>query len=272
MKTEEYKLKLEALEQLHEKLSEIDSIVKNDNPYVPYMRFGDYVVDVIDRKTGEQVYMASINDANKFGNTKKLPNQKKVDQKINELGLRTKYDPNKYEVRHYQLTYNKIGEYLNKGLVSTDLIQSLMSSGLNENLKVADHFATGIADPKQFFKDMSSDVAANKYRILRYTTAKGAGRFSMKANKTPGYSQDWARIMDTYLNIHANSLAKQAKLNDWGKVQADLIKEQMPQHVRDVVNKYIDYQNDPGNDFAGLRSFNFMWAMVLTLLRQHYSL
>jgi hypothetical protein len=33
------------------------------------------------------------------------------------------------------------------------------------------------------------------------------------------------------------------------------------QHLKDKINKYVDYLNSPGNDFAGIRTFNFWMAM-----------
>ena len=256
-----YRLQKEALETLHDKIVEANRIIQKEEPYIPYMRFGDYVVDVIDRKTGKQEFMTSINEHTKFGSKSRNPTEKEGLQKMRELGLYDKFPSNKYEHRQYKLTYNQIGEYLQKGLVTTDLIQSLLSSGLNEHLKMSDHFATGIDDPVQFFKDMRHDVNTNKYRILRYVHARGAGRFGLNSENIPGYSKDWARVMDSYTNIQVNSLAKQAKLQDWGEAQAELIRSPAPQHLKDKINKYVDYQNNSGNDFAGIRTFNFVMAM-----------
>lgn len=256
-----YRLQKEALESIHEKLQEIDSIVNRNTAYVPYMRFGDFVITVKDRATGDLVHMESINEQNKFGSKRRLPNEKEKKLKVQEFYKR--FDNRKYEVIPHQLTYNDIGKHINNGLVSTNLIQSLLSSGINENMRTADHMATGIADPKAFFRDVSKDVEENKFRILKYVAARGAGKFGLKSENIPGYSKDWARVMDSFINVQANSLAKQAKLQDWGEIQGKIVSETMPQHLRDKVNKYADYINDPGNDYAGLRFFNFAMAMGL---------
>jgi len=260
-----YAAKKAALEQVYAKLQDFDEHIRTDTPYVPFMRFGDYVVEVVDRKTGDQVYFKDINTHNMFGSKARLPKPKEALAAIEKLGLNKRFsNKDKYEIKHYQMTYDNAGKFINRGLVSTELIQGLLASGMNSTMKTADHLATGVEDPIQLFKDLRSQVAGSKDRVLRYIAAKGLGRFSIKSKNIEGYSEDWGKVMDSYKNIWANSLAKQAKSREWSEAQANLQLEQnIPQHVRDKINGYIDYMNNPGNDFAGMRAFNFVWAMGL---------
>lgn len=72
-----YQQRKTALGRIYGHLKEANETLNNETPYVPFIRFGDYVVDVVDRKTGDIVHLEPINDFNMFGNQKaRLPTKR----------------------------------------------------------------------------------------------------------------------------------------------------------------------------------------------------
>lgn len=258
-----YQIRKAGIEQVYGSLQEFNAHVQSDVPYVPFLRFGDYVAQVVDKRTGNTVYMPALNDQNKFGSKARLPDEKEARQRMEALGIFKKYgDKSKYDIRHFQMTYNNISKFINNGAVSTELLQGLIASGINENMKVADHLATGVENYKEVMGDISSSVKHSKDRAMRYLAAKGIGRFSIKSENIDGHSTDWARVLDSYKNIWSGQLAKQSMMAKMVEDQAALQSEQgIPDHVRKQITKYLDYVNSPESDWDAIRSFSFTFAM-----------
>lgn len=255
------RMKKEALESSLQDIKEFEDHIDTKIPYIPYMRFGDHAVMVTNRKTGKKEYLGTINDVNKISHTTRNLTEQEVQQKINELGLREKYNTNDYEITHFKMTYDNIGRYIGRNAISTELLQGLIASGLNEHIKLADHLATDIKDAKEVMSDIRDAVKGSKERALKYMSSRGIGRFGLKSENIEGHSTDWARVLEAYKNIYSSHLAKKGKMIDLIEHQAALQEKGVPQYLAKRINNYLDYVNSPESDYAGLRTFNFVFAM-----------
>lgn len=257
-----YKARRESLQRLHNELVEIDNLLRGNVPYTAHMRFGDYVVGVKDKKTGELVHMESLNDPNFFSVAPKLP-KRKADRLIREKGIYDKYSSRDYIIYHDQLTYDNIGHFINKNMISEELIQGLIASGLDRTIKLSDRLATG-EDAAKMYDEIGDAIKDNKDRLMKYHMSKGFGKFGLKTDNIPGYNQDWGKVYNAFVKISSESLARREQAGDWIEAQSSVFSEKnVPQHVRDYVKNYINYLNEPGNDYGPLRTFNFLWAMGL---------
>ena len=249
------------IEQIYNRIREFEDNLNPNAPYVPFMRFGDYMVAVKNKKTGKLVHFQPLNRYNKLGSRARLPSEKEARQKIAELGLYNKYNSNDFTISHFKANYNEITKHINKNHISTELIQGLVASGLNSNLHTADHLATDIASSDSFLASLREDVKNNRTRVLKYVASRGIGRFSIKSENIPGYDKDWSMVMDSYRGIWASSLAKQGHAMKSVKAQADLLQAQVPNHLIKDIQNYVDYVNSPDSDMALLRSASFFWTM-----------
>jgi hypothetical protein len=257
----------DVLQSFYDQIAHSESMLDRKTAYVPHMRMGDYTVWVKDRKTGELVWMQAIdNTDNMFGfKTSGLPSQKFVDQKIDTMGLRKKFDPSKYEITHGQLTYNNAGKLIQKGMLSMELIQSLNATGLERNISLAQQLGTGIQDPVGFMRAWSEDAGATKNHIMKYILAQGKGKYLIRAQDEPiigGYDRNWDNIMDAYKNTYKNSVARKSTSLELAQAQKDItLGDKISPKLRDYTNNYINFILDPSTDYGALRNFNFMWTM-----------
>jgi len=255
------------LQEFHDQLKHSEALLARDVAYIPHMRFGDYVVWVKDRKTGNLVHMEVLdNTDNLLGlKTSALPSKKHADQKIDKLGLRKKYDPKDFELTHGQLTYNSAAKLIQKGMLSMELIQSLNATGLERNIELAHMLATGVKDPQSFMKAWSEDAGSTKNHIMRYVLAQGKGKYLMRAQDEPvisGYSRDWDHVMDAYKNTFKNSIARKATAMELAAAQKDIVlSDKVAPELKKYANNYVDYMLNPSTDYGALRNFNFFWTM-----------
>jgi len=257
----------DVLQDFYDQIAHSEDMLDRKAAYVPHMRMGDYTVWVKDRKTGELVWMQAIdNTDNMFGfKTSGLPSKKFVDQKIDTMGLRKKFDASKYEITHGQLTYNNAGKLIQKGMLSMELIQSLNATGLERNLSLAQHLGTDVKDPVGFMRAWSEDAGATKNHIMKYILAQGKGKYLIKAQDEPiigGYDRNWDNIMDAYKNTYKNSVARKSTSLELAQAQKDItLGDKISPKLRDYTNNYINFILDPSTDYGALRNFNFMWTM-----------
>jgi hypothetical protein len=254
------------LEAFQSEISAINNILDPKKPYVPHMRLGNYVIWVKDKKTGDLKHMEVIdNTDNIFGfKMQGLPDDKFVQSKIDKMGLRNKYSPKDYEITHGQLTHNEAAKFIQRGMLSMELIQSLLATGLEGNIKLANKLATGVDDPVQFLKDLSNEAGSTKSHIMKYILAQGRGKYMLPENEplVDGYNKNWDKVMDAYKNSWKNSIARKAVSLDMSQYQKEILRStEIDPRLKDIANNYIEYMNDPSSDFGYLRGFNFFWTM-----------
>jgi hypothetical protein len=257
----------DALKELRDNIKMSEDIINSPNAYVPHIRLGDYVISVKRKGSDDILHFETISNTNIFGlEDGKLPSDRFVRQKIQELGLHNKFDPKDHTFDHFPLTYNNAAKYINRGLVSAELIQGLMASGLERQIKLADHLATGIDDPIKMMKDWSADVNSNKANILKYVLARGIGKHVTKSDNIPGYEKDWMKVIENYKNTFRSSLSRKAVAMKLAEAQKEMhlgrgAGSNLSVPARRISENYIDYMNTPATDYAGIRSFNFLWTM-----------
>lgn len=262
----------ELLTNIRDRLKEFNNILDPDKPYVPFMRFGDYMVQVVDKSQKDEdgkpktVHFESLNDANLFGLKTKLP-IKQAEQLIQQKGLYNKFSDPKYEIRHFQMTYNNVNKYINRNMVSHELVQGLIANGLNHNIDLADmisQHSVGIEpdEAKSIQGNIANLVKQDENRVMRLINARGMGRFGVESRNIDGHSTDWGRVSEAYTNISSKSLARLENGREWSKLLSNIeLEGDIPDPVKQQLRNFTDYVTSTNKDWGGLRAFNYVMAM-----------
>lgn len=265
----------QALQNIHDRLDEALKIMDESKPYVPFLRFGDYMVQVVDRTTKDEngqhatVHFEPMNDYNLFGWKTKLPSEREVRQWIASKGLDKKYgDKSRYDIRHFQMTYHNATTFINKNLVTHELVQSLIASGLDRNLELADLLANNGVNTEKAIQDhldaIKGTVRKSTVNLDRLLSSGGMGRFAVESRNIEGHSTDWGRATEAYVNIFAHGLGRVESAPEWSRLISAIETEQnIPPKVRQSLRDYVNYISSPSKDYATLRAFNYIWAMGL---------
>ena len=246
---------LSPVEDILENLKDIDA--RRGVDYVPHMRFGPYGISVYAKADLEPhptikgklrpiegrkaVYFGTVERAS-FGQ-KRIGGAASAKEHANHLAeiKRMGLAGDNYVVfgkdSPFFLDKNAIGNELNNRMVTLDLMYGLMHD-----------------------KNMEAYVSMMEH-LKDQTALKGFARHFSKRENIPGYSKDWTRSTPKYLTGAANFIGRREAAPELTTYQAKVQTQMEDPHMKKDLLDYLNYMNNPSEDYLGMREINYLWAL-----------
>jgi hypothetical protein len=218
--------------------------------YIPRYRFGPYGVVVHHKDSFNKdgslkpdavpLYYAHMEEGRHKGKYNKLQYEQ-IQKELQEFrdnpdAVTKPLDQMVFEVTHDQL-FNNIPD----SMVTFELLSQLISNS----------------------KDKANYTAIMQRMKDKITTKGYAKRFEESKN-IPGYSRDFIRVADSYVQNSANFLANTKHRPIFTNLKTKLEQFGASKEAKRLTKNaidYIDYVQSPEQEFEGFVKFNFLWTM-----------
>ena len=217
--------------------------------YAPAMRFGNWGITVRDNETGEQVAFYTVED----GTGKQRYDKFQLNQTLEDLQKKysdsTRYDiiGDKGKITDLSSTDNLVPFLLNKNAYANKIDSRFLNFEMLGSLLNKDKLDTETYD-------------LVKKRVYNDILNRGFKRHFLESQFLDGYSTDWNRVQHAYLSSAGHHIASVPFTKELSIIE-DQMEKVKDKNIRERAKSYIDYNNSPAEDLAGLRTFNFLWTM-----------
>jgi hypothetical protein len=222
------KQRLDVLSNAKSTIEGITSITLNKGVYIPFTRFGNFGIKVID-ENNKMIGFYQVDG--------KTSNDSIIDPKSlqeTQQRIESEFKGRKiYISPPFKLTYKNISDKFktDSDLISLELLQSFL----------------GNIDQKEYQKILDNMALKSFDRNVR--------RNFLPAKKYAGYSREWERVMNHYISSTSLLLAGQKYKNADAQLRANIVQVENDRWRRKL-EKYFDYATSSEGDYDLIRFIN----------------